>query len=138
MTDPYKPYVQKYLEASKTVPFTPNRGRSRKQEAVRYCLVNGLLPLTRDAVALVEREFYLDADRLPPELRTNLEKRMNGDLDWGPDEDRDSETEEVISADLRGVWIKNRCIVGLKKLEKSRQVVWTECDTEEMVGVEIE
>lgn len=79
-----------------------------QREAMRYAIVNGNLPATKENLSFVVDEFYLDADKLSPKAIASLLKKARANReDWEYDENIEDDTVKERGNYLKGVWIKD-------------------------------
>lgn len=125
--DGYKKYVDRYLKAQKEVPFKSYddvETLAGKQEAIRYCLVCGLMPVTKQSLRLLgDKDFYISAERLPtPLVKATIKKADEVFMGWEFIEEYEIKETESGDTTLAGVWIKGGRI-RQAKVERVRTVV---------------
>lgn len=118
--------VELYLKKAKEIPFTPPRGLSNlelKQEAARYCLVNGLIPANQKHLAMVgPKEFSINVKYIPAkDIPSILEKALKNLDEWDIDDEAELEQHEVFSTTVERVWIKQG-IYSRASLNQTRKV----------------
>ena len=99
-------------------------------EAARYCLVNGLIPFTKENVALVTKTrdstwgFFIRRQRIPAEMRQRLlDMALKTDRDkWELDEE-DQHEHELISTKLEGIHIANGRVTLVSVEEKLKVIL---------------
>jgi len=144
-------HIQLFIEKSAEVPFSIDHvdltSPEGQQEAVRYLLVCGHIPVTTDNVMfLKDMEFHIDADHLPENLRKQVlelamkQRQAYRGVDaepWSYVEETELEELKVLSQVLDCVRIKNGEVVEAGIIEERKIKVATRWDTEIRKKIEL-
>jgi len=118
-------HLDLYLQKAEEHKFKPEDVGTveGQREAMRYLLVNGLIPATPENLKTVgDKEFYMEASLLPKEtVKKIYDDTMSKEDKWEFDEEYEDEELRVISTDIEGIWIKDGKPTGAK-IQRKREV----------------
>lgn len=105
-------YFNLYLEKSKEHNFTP----AAVQEIIRYLMVNGIIPVTEEHLALMgDKEFHVSAKHVPEKYRKEAEAQyLAAPTDGRYIEEHEIEWLDTKEHELDGVWFKNGKMEGFR------------------------
>lgn len=111
-------YIDIYLEKAREIGFRPSDTSSKggKQEAARYCLVNGLIPFTPENVALTgARDWYIRAEHIPEELQEKFLAMAKAEKGaWTRVDEYSTNVTKVLSTKLEGIHIDDGRLQDIK------------------------
>lgn len=114
-------YLELYLAKAAKFRFEPENitTEAGQEQAARYLLTNGFIPLTKDNVALINEEFYIDAKLLPKALEAFVLNRAKAEQrEWEADEEDEEEELKILREYIYGVWVKEGKITGAKVVQE--------------------